>query len=66
MFSNQRYWLLNAYHSMNGFVTYISDAQLSTTASYDPHEVHPAVYLKNNVKIVSGNGSQSNPFKLSL
>ena len=66
MFSNQKYWLLNASHSMARFVTYVSNAQLSTSVSYDPYEVYPSVYLKSNIKIVSGNGSQSNPFKLSL
>ncbi len=36
------------------------------SAHYSGIDIHPSLYLKSNVKIVSGVGSQENPFELEL
>ena len=33
---------------------------------YPGHNIYPALYLSFNVKITGGDGSESNPFTLSL
>ena len=41
--------------------------RVSTPAMYvDSYSVKPSLYLKSNVKIISGNGSRDNPYKLGI
>ena len=43
-----------------------NDGRISTIASdSDPYSIKPVAYLKSSVKIVSGNGTEDNPFVLS-
>lgn len=37
-----------------------------SNASYANYAVFPALYLSSNVKITGGDGSESNPFTLTL
>ena len=45
---------------------FATGGRVSNDSAYHPYGVFPAVYLKSSVKIVSGDGSSSNLFTLSL
>ena len=36
------------------------------SSTIDKYNVSPVIYLKSNVKIISGNGSETNPYQLSM
>ena len=42
----------------------IGDGSISESSAYIISGVYPSVYLKSNIKITSGTGEKSNPYKL--
>lgn len=62
-------WLLtpeaNVADASHVFIAF-EDGIVGRSLTYFPCEIRPAVYLKSNIKITSGNGSINNAFKLSL
>ena len=51
--------------SLNVFIVY-SNGFVYDSNAYGSHAVSPALYLSSNVKITGGDGSEGNPFILSL
>ncbi len=51
--------------SSNGILyvygNYVTDSNAAT-----PRHVHPVVFLKSNIMIIEGDGSESNPYKLTM
>ena len=67
--SSNTQWTLTSYSGNSNYVFYVTSLHGNITRNYASSSscaVYPVLYLSSNVKIVSGNGSQSNPFKLSL
>ncbi|MCI8568041.1 MAG: hypothetical protein HFG48_01835, partial [Bacilli bacterium] len=68
---NEHQWLLGpstidgAYHT-SVIYSYSSSNYVIVTSAYSAAAVYPALYLKSNVVISSGDGSSSNPFELIL
>ena len=57
----------NSYNSDAYNVWAIQDrGNLNAYASYYPYAIYPATYLKENIKILGGNGTISSPYELSL
>ncbi len=62
-------WLLTPYFksNYNGEVFYIdSYGNIFNYNAYHDYVVRPSLYLKSNVVITSGNGSETNPYKLTM
>ncbi len=66
--SSSSQWTLSsgAYSSVADFVFFVhSSGIINFDYAYDTNAVRPVVYLLSSVKIVSGDGSSSNPYVLS-
>ena len=48
------------------YVCRVSDGEVAYNTASHAYEVFPSLYLSSNVKIVSGDGTQDNPYKLSI
>ena len=58
-------WTLTPYSSYSSHVFYVNlDAYLTRNNAYSGHAVRPTAYLKSSVYIVSGDGSEANPYVL--
>ena len=70
MYVMDRQWLLSPQNqSSEGVFVIIGNGTVSGSSSGDSNfssRVNPVVYLSSNVKITNGDGSESNPFTLSL
>ena len=70
MFNNDFWWTLSMRSSTDNIAFYVSNSgrfdYSGNTAKNTSIAVRPVVTLSSNVKITSGNGSQSNPYTLSL
>lgn len=64
LFTGYDEWLLTTNTSANNTVFYIkADGAVSwDELAFNSHLVRPVVYLKSDVKIASGNGSQNDPY----
>lgn len=63
---NLIYWSLSPYSGSSTFVFNIDHAgSIITNGALLSYHVFPSVYLKSNIKIQSGNGTKTNPYKLS-
>ena len=65
LYKNSFYWTLsrNSSNNDNVFIVY-SSGYVNFTSAYSSYRVVPAVYLKSNILIESGDGSSSNPYIL--
>ncbi len=61
-------WTLNTLSRYDGLAVFYVSSNGEVNASYPNSEcaVSPALYLSSNVKISGGDGSQGNPYQLSL
>ena len=55
-----------AYTTLDVINSYTVNEANSTFAKYEKPLVYPTLYLKEEAKIISGNGTMSNPYQLSL
>ncbi len=67
LFKSVFYWTLSPYSGSEHDVLRVNwDGAVGDDAAYFCRNVFPSLYLKSNINIISGNGSKSNPYKLSL
>ena len=66
MFSSAYQWLLTSYtaNTSHAWVAAL-DGYIGYGTVYNPYEVVPVLYLDSELKIVSGDGSSNNPYKLN-
>ena len=59
-------WLLspNVEKTSNSLALTIYNNKLSTDRVSESYDIYPAGYLNNNLRIVSGIGTKSDPFKI--
>ena len=61
------FWTLSSYSYYNGGVLYVRQLYLSyVDADHSSIGVRPALYLSSDIKITGGDGSQNNPYEISL
>lgn len=66
LFTKGYEWTMTAYSSSNPVhVTFNGGFNVNTTA-YTGYAVRPVLYLKSNVYVISGDGSEGNPYKIML
>ena len=65
---DQGYWTITPRNSnyFGNAVWYATGYNLGDNVTSAAKGIRPAVYLKSNVKILSGDGSSSNPYKLGI
>ncbi len=63
--NNTSYWTLNPYNTSYVWLTDASGYSYSESPSYT-YGIKPAINLKSNVIITSGNGTKNSPFTLKL
>ena len=67
MNNNNYWWTLSPCSDNSSDVIYVfSNGLVSDHMAYTSYAVHPALYLSSEVKITGGDGSQSNPYEISL
>ncbi len=60
-------WTITPVGGDNSKMFYLSGGNILTSqAYYSRIDIHPVVYLKTDVKILSGDGSSTDPYKLTL
>ena len=65
LFTKGTEWTMTAYSSSYPF--YVSGGGgLVNTNAYFGYAVRPVLYLKSNVYVISGDGSEGNPYKIML
>ena len=65
--SSNHQWTLTPDASSLYRVFYVNSyGRVAIYSTNNPHGVSPALYLNSNIKIVNGEGTESNPFVLSL
>ena len=65
LFKGVWYWTISPYSSSANFVFYVhSDGSLNHNIALYRESVRPSVYLKFDIKIVSGSGTKDDMFKL--
>ena len=65
LYKNSNYWTLSPYSSNSSPVSYVgSSGDVGYSVAFSSYGVVPAVYLKSNILIESGDGSSSNPYIL--
>ena len=65
--SNSNFWTMMPFadYSNATFVYYVSDhGNMHGMSAYQKFDVYPALYLKETVKIIDGDGTKGNPFIL--
>lgn len=65
LFTKGYEWTMTAYNS-SGPVGVIYDGGFRSLNVYVGVEVRPVLYLKSNVYVISGDGSEGNPYKIML
>ena len=63
LFTKGYEWTMTAYNASNPVIVNYDGGLLSSYASYG-YVVRPVLYLKSNVYVVSGDGSEGNPYKM--
>lgn len=58
-------WTMTTYSASNP-VYIVSSGNLSSNFAYSGYAVRPVLYLKSNVYVISGDGSEGNPYKIML
>ena len=65
LFKGSWYWTISPYSSIAYYVFNVSsDGSLSNNIALYRESVRPSVYLKSDIKIVSGSGTKDDMFKL--
>ncbi len=62
-------WLLtpHAYETLSrGVFIIFNDGKIGNDGASSANTTHPSIYLKQNVKIISGNGTESSPYELIM
>ena len=65
LFTKGNEWTMTAYSSSNP-VGLIRSGGLNYNYAYNGFAVRPVLYLKSNVYVISGDGSEGNPYKIML
>lgn len=65
LFTNGYEWTMSAYSSSNP-VSVNGTGGLIGNFAYNGFAVRPVLYLKSNVYVISGDGSEGNPYKIML
>ena len=65
LFTKGYEWTMTAYSSSYPVSVYNSGGLSNANASYG-FAVRPVLYLKSNVYVISGDGSEGNPYKIML
>ena len=65
LFTKGYEWTMTARSSSNP-VYVISNGGLNNGNAYNGYAVRPVLYLKSNVYVISGDGSEGNPYKIML
>ena len=65
LFTKGYEWTMSAYSSSNP-VNVTFHGGLRSYSAYLGYAVRPVLYLKSNVYVVSGDGSEGNPYKIML
>ena len=65
LFTKGYEWTMTAYNASNPVYVNRSGG-LSNSTAYYGYAVRPVLYLKSNVYVVSGDGSEGNPYKIML
>ena len=65
MITNNNWWTLTPDYSYEAYDVWGDGFFANYYCEYDD-AVRPALYLSSNIKITGGNGSQSNPYQISL
>ena len=65
LFTKGNEWTMTAYSSSNP-VGLIRSGGLNYNYAYNGFAVRPVLYLKSNVYVISGDGSEGNPYKICL
>ena len=65
LFKNALEWTMSAYSSSSPVFVYY-EGDLNGTSAYAGCPVRPVLYLKSNVYVISGDGSEGNPYKIML
>ena len=66
LFTKGLEWTMTAYSSTNPVHVAYNDGLNGTASAYVGYAVRPVVYLKSNVYVISGDGSEGNPYKIML
>ena len=75
IYVNIREWFLSSYSNYSDYALYrnnyirgniINNGDLSISSSYLSYGVRPTMYLNSQVMLSSGDGSEQNPYQLSL
>ena len=61
--NNLWWWTINRYNSVDGYFI-SSDGYINSSGIGAAGGIRPAINLKNDVKIISGCGTENNPFRL--
>lgn len=65
LFTRGYEWTMTAYSS--SYPVYVNDVGgLGSNDAYHGYAVRPVLYLKSNVYVISGDGSEGNPYKIML
>ena len=66
LFDRYHQWTLTPYSGYSDYVFHVGSNVNHYTASFRFNAVSPALYLSSNVRISGGDGSESNPFTLTI
>ena len=65
LFGQSYEWTMTAFSSSNPVVV-INTGGLTGSNAFYGYAVRPVLYLKSNVYVISGDGSEGNPYKIML
>ena len=66
LFTKGYEWTMTASSSSNPVIVAFSGGLGDNSNAYNGYAVRPVLYLKSNVYVISGDGSEGNPYKIML
>ena len=66
LFTKGYEWTMTAYNASNPVYVYHNGGLLYHINAYNGYAVRPVLYLQSNVYVISGDGSEGNPYKIML
>lgn len=66
LFTKGYEWTMSAYSSSRPVLVYLTGGLYGNSSAYVGYAVRPVLYLKSNVYVISGDGSEGNPYKIML
>ena len=66
LFTKGLEWTMTAYSSTNPVHVAYNGGLNGTASAYVGYAVRPVLYLKSNVYVIFGDGSEGNPYKIML